>query len=86
MYEYAYDLTMKDGTKWRVSSFDGGGMMVNGDSYEVFFYDDKGKLRCVRQNDIVSVFHKGTQDVFDDFGNKLIGKHPYPETEKQGSR
>lgn len=78
-YEYKYEMTMKDGTIWRVNEFDGGGMMITGDSYEVFFYDHKDKLRCVKQNDIISVFHRGTEDVFDDFGNRFIGKHPYAE-------
>jgi hypothetical protein len=81
-YEYKYEMEMKDGKIWRVSEFDGGGMMINGDSYEVFFYDHHDKLRCVKQNDIISVHHRGTEDVFDDFGNKFIGQHPYAEVTK----
>lgn len=75
-----YEMTMKDETVWRVKEFDGGGMHINGDSYEVFFYDHKDKLRCVKQNDVVSVLDRDG-NVFDDFGNKFIGKHPYAKEE-----
>lgn len=75
-----YEMTMKDETVWRVKEFDGGGMHINGDSYEVFFYDHKDKLRCVKQNDVVSVLDR-EGNTFADFGNPYIGKHPYVKEE-----
>lgn len=77
---YKYEMTMKDETVWRVQEFDGGGMMINGDGYEVFFYDHKNNLRCVKQNDIISVLDKDGEP-FADFGNPYIGKHPYVKEE-----
>ena len=71
-----YEMTMKDEKVWRVKEFDGGGMSINADSYEIFFFDHKDKMRCVKQNDVVSVLDREGQ-IFTDFGNPWLGKHPY---------
>lgn len=73
---YNYEMTMKNETVWRVKEFDGGGMNLNGDSYEIFFLDHKDKMRCVKQNDVVSVVDRDGEP-FADFGNPYIGNHPY---------
>lgn len=75
--KYSYLMTMKDGTEWRVRKFDGGGMNLNGDNYDVFFFDHKGNMRCALQNNIVSVIDIKTKKPYVNFGNRSIGKHPY---------
>lgn len=80
MVKHKYLMTMKDGTEWKVRSFSDGLMTLNGDNYEIFFFDERDKKRCVKQNDVVSVVDKNGKQ-YEKFGNKNIGKHPYAKEE-----
>lgn len=78
---YNYKMTMKDQRVWLVNEFDGGGMELGG-NYEVFFLDHKDKMRCVKQNQIVSVVDNDGE-IYEDFGNKFIEDHPYYNKEER---